>query len=984
MIDIRPNILVSTSDLVLLSWNVPFLNCDPIYCRILDYSVQMRTENSQEWNNVTDKILGASPIEIIHGLLQSELYFFRVQALSTIGLSDWSVASNPVGIDAKAPSQPASPIVTALSSTHIDLAFFLPESNGAPIFLMQLVVRGVEFFRIFSITEGLNNGTLNYRISNLSPGGLYSITLEAENIIGFSQTSVPTSVQINGDRPSEPINFAICSSCLSSSNAKVDWVKPLRENGAPITSYIVQLGSSVSNSSNIMWIQSHQISSTSYTFTSLSPGTSYFARVNAFNTHGGSAYSTVLSFTTLAEIPIASAPIIDQPSVTSNRVRITWLPADQRGSLLEEYQIWSVIKEFDPLNPDDNQVESKDFTLSHRIPVFPGLALALTISNLNPGTTVFLKLAAKNGVGLSQLSSAVFVRTSSTAPGPPNLFISTITPYNVTVKWTPGAYNGEVVREFEIQRESVNGVWSIVSTIDFNTQEIEENNGKYEYLLGLQPGSSFRVRIRTHTNAGASLWTTSQQYRAPAIEPSSPIGLQAQLASTSIQLSWQEGENNGDAIIEYEVQARIDTNIEKLSWFSEGWFVFAVVNLSDPQTVIDNLVPNTTVSIRIRARNSIGWSSFSPIFRATTRPTVPSTPLLTLLWKTPRSFAVSWTRCQDNGAIVESVDLQLFRPPDSENRRGWVSQLPEDHPIGDNLPLNHTFIDMRPSTALELRVSCQNSIGQSPWSPILSFDLPADFPGTPEFLPFRTIETTQNITIMWQAAEPNGSPITHYQLNVSIDGGNTWQKDTIITRRDLYNATLGHDHKDDDSHHDHHHCKDFNVFDPPPVDTIEHQECNHKPGTQVFFRVRAQNSVGWSNWSQVLETQTRSARPLSPTLYVSQLNSTFVDIGWKISSSHGSPMRSFIIAISSDESLWQEIRIPLDSDQLQGIYTEEFIPGQTKYFRAKVANGIGESEHWSTILNVAALPSVPGPPRNIQVNQGSLSEGNRRSLTVRI
>jgi hypothetical protein len=136
-----------------------------------------------------------------------------------------------------------------------------------------------------------------------------------------------------------------------------------------------------------------QVEGTSYTDSSITPGTTYYYVVTAINPAGSSNLSNEVS---------AEAPIVSPPSAVTNLtativgdvIRLTWTPPSYTGGLpITEYIIYRGV----------------DPSLLSIYETVPGNTTSFNDMNYEPGTTYYYKVQAVNAQGKGELSSTVSI-----------------------------------------------------------------------------------------------------------------------------------------------------------------------------------------------------------------------------------------------------------------------------------------------------------------------------------------------------------------------------------------------------------------------------------------------------------------------------------------------------------------------------------------------------------------------------------------------
>lgn len=243
----------------------------------------------------------------------------------------------------------------------------------------------------YTIT-GLPGGTVNvgnvltYAATGLNPGTTYTVNVYAKNGVGTSTTAASTTLKVDTWAPTTKPGL---TANLSGSTATVTWTAPANPGNATLTAWhVVATGASPVDETLPAGTLSKNypvaVGMTTYTV----------AGVYTATDTAGVVASDGQSVTRAAGLPGAPASASTTPAVKGFTGTINWTaPADNGGSAITNYRITGL--------PGGT--------------VDLGNVLTYQATDLNPGTTYNLTIAAKNSIGFGA-TRATTLRVATWAP----------------------------------------------------------------------------------------------------------------------------------------------------------------------------------------------------------------------------------------------------------------------------------------------------------------------------------------------------------------------------------------------------------------------------------------------------------------------------------------------------------------------------------------------------------------------------------------
>ena len=667
---------------------------------ITDYLYSVNSANEQDYISM-DRQPATNATYLISGLTNYTQYTVRVKAVNARGNS---VASLPAIVNTSLVPNPPTIYELIPQTSAIDISFSVPDDGGNPIIDYAYSVNGGEYV---SMNRPATNDI--YRITDLSNGVPYTVSIQAMNIAGNSvssniRTASPFSVP---DAPS------IVSITPNNKRCVVVYSPPAWDGGNTIIGYKYSL-----NSGPLVNVETLDvpfiIDTTPTSVYQLINGTEYSVRLFAVNARGDSVASIIAPFT--------PRTVPDTPT----RVRIT-----------ESYQSVTVsfITLFDGGNPIVGYTYSLDGVMSTELYTTP----RFTINGLVNGRTYVLGLHAKNDAGFSEYYQPVIPYTNPTKP-----VVTSIVPYDSKV--TLG-FIGENGGRDIITSYSIDGDVFIQLGFDrLNTYVFD--------ISGLQNGTTYSVRIQTINLAGYS--PISEPYSITAYtNPKTPTIRRIVPGIQTLTIFFTPNpDDGGNTVTQYEYTYNSFTGILQHS----------SIYLFDPSFVISNLTYGISYNVRIRAINSAGPSGFSNELIGSPVE-VPIAPTINDIVSADRTLTIYLTKGEPRGTNAEICKYNVY------NSFGELLDEREFQTDPTRLDASFTLTDILGTPLVNgvkyyIDIQNRNSNGYSTLSN-REYDIPARPPLPPIFLTYSGVNGVATITFE-RDPDTGGAELT--DILVSFNG----------------------------------------------------------------------------------------------------------------------------------------------------------------------------------------------------------------------
>jgi fibronectin type 3 domain-containing protein len=392
-------------------------------------------------------------------------------------------------------------------------------------------------------------------------------------------------------------------------------------------------------------------------------------------------------------------------------------------------------------------------------------------------------------------------------------------------------------------------------------------------------------------------WAGAFLIAAPPSAPNAPTGLTASAVSwNQVNLSWTDVNN--------ETGFKIERSIDGVNFIQIGTSNAGVTTYSD--TTVN---ASTQYTYRVRATNNIGDSGYSNTSPATTpaQPTVPAAP--GTLGVTPVAYNridLAW------GDVATETGYKIERSLDGTN----FTQ------IGTTTADVTTYSDtsVGGSTKYYYRVRASNGVGDSTYTNIANATTPVQpaVPAAPANLAVNAVSATR-IDLSWGDVATE----TGFKIERSTDGLNFTQIGT----------TAG--------------------------GVVTYSDTTVAGATKYYYRVRASNNVGDSQYSTVANATTPAAltAPAAPANLVATAGSTAIALAWSDNSTNEDGFR---VERSTDGVNFTQLVLTTNASYMdQGI-----VAGTKYYYRVQAYNNAGNSAYTNTANATVVVVSGPQLPAN--------------------
>ena len=751
-------------------------------------------------------------------------------------------------------------------------------------------------------TEWISSNT--YTCSGLTPNTYYDIKFEARDATAAKHTAVyVTGFYTMAEVP----NITITSRTQTSVEVTIADNNPTGTNYQIVVGdkYVTQSGSLVNYET---WIT---LNNKKITVTGLSPDTSYVVKARARNGHSAiTNYSSAITATTLPLPPSAPADFSMQ-SATQTSITLNWTPVV--GALSYD------IERIDP------QSGSK---------MFFGVSRPFTDVNLMANKSYQYRIRAENAGGYGEWSETITVSTLPYPPGAPTGLSAQLSPGTTRITWNelPDATSYDVY---------ING--SYVATV---TSPVYEHKN-------LLPDTQYTYQILGKNTGGTG--PLSEEFIRYSL-PNLPVNASIEsVTNTSIQVAWVA--NGNPSSVKYKIGAFDEQDV----------LVKETQPSYDLFSVLTGLTPSTNYYIKIKAINSENAETeWLLVGNAETLPNPPDVPVGITAVSRDTGIILRWNEV--DGA--ESYDVEL-------NGAIIASDIAET---------SFTHTGLVPETTYQYRIRAKNAGGNSEWSSIIQKTTLPPLPDTPANI--STSAGSTSIIVTWDAItlatgydiEVDGQivnagastqyvhngltpgSIHYYRVRARNEAGKSpWSQlvsvstipnpplvpGNISTTSTDTSITISWDGVEGAQSYilEADGVKIYGLTDTAYVHS------GLAPGTAHYYRVKAVNAGGESDWSIMYEAATQEILSGAPVIIIGEITENSIEISWnEIEGAIGYELETDGV-------------VTVMENQTSSVHTG-LEAGTLHHYRVRPLFE-EETGQWSTIVSAQTLP---GNIDNVEVN----------------
>jgi len=430
-----------------------------------------------------------------------------------------------------------------------------------------------------------------------------------------------------------------------------------------------------------------------------------------------------------------------------------------------------------------------------------------------------------------------------------------------------------------------------------------------EISISLDYETEYYWYVRAENDAGMSEWSDAWSFTTEIDVPEVPLLTSPEDGAMDqpvvLMLSW----NSAERAETYHLQVSEEDDFSSLFYDND--------EITETTEEIDNLDHQKEYFWRVRASNTTGTSDWSAIWNFTTVEEAPEAPVLVSPVSDAQNISVDTVFAWEEADRAKSYHIQISSDPDFSEIEFLQTDITSTEM--EVAGLSH-------DTNYFWRVAAENSGGQSDWSEVWNFTTVVATADAPLLVsPGDGVENISTDTVLvWEPSERAET----YHLQVSVEQDFTEIELDNNGIEDTEFAVSGLDH-----------------------------------GKTYYWRVRAENAGGYSDWSEEWSFTTIVAIPVIPVLVSPQDEAEQIAVDTILVWDESNGAENYMIQVSTDSD-FSEIVVE-GSEITDSMFEVTGLESLTTYYwRVRAWNSAGWcdwSEVWSfTTYDVTSVRELAG------------------------
>ncbi|MCP3681809.1 MAG: fibronectin type III domain-containing protein, partial [bacterium] len=639
-------------------------------------------------------------------------------------------------------------------------------------------------------------------------------------------------------KPLQPVSAPIKNSLTNKNQIVVDMtaISSPTNGGSPIISYELQYDN---NSGGITYTTLVGASATpsmalQYTLSSLISGKSYMFKYRGINIYGDGVFSNP---TTIVAGNIPSQPSSPTVSYSSSDIKITWTDSSDMGGLsATKYRVKVKLTD-GSYKEDTTNCDGTDSTIkTNKYCDIPMSVFWTTPYSFKLNDAVVAKVEVENSLGWSAQSNdsntniVTLLKPTTPSSSPTNG--STTTESQIELNITPISSSpengGSPINNYTIEWDNgtTKSTWTKVTPSNFTSTSLTLKSPSFT----INSGTTYYFKYSASNIYGDSSFSGETSILAAVIPTQPQSVVTSNESDGSVKISWNAPSNIGAtsnvSILEYQAQVKAsDNNYYSLASCGNISSTSCSISMSTFFKSPYNLVLGNDIVAEVKARNVLGWGSYSSASstNASTKslPQTPTTPPIRNSSTSQTNIFVditSLTSTQTGLSPILSYNLQWDQgvPGYYTNYAGYDN---------DNTNLNFNISSgIISGKTYSFKYRAKNIYGWGAFSSVTSI-IAATISSTPSAV--SVTDSGSDVKFSWTAPNSGGNTISNYKITISTDNGSSYAE--ILSNCDGTDSTIK-----------------LQLFCTVPMSLLNSSPYSCTPGQLIRAKIKAENSIGWS------------------------------------------------------------------------------------------------------------------------------------------
>jgi hypothetical protein len=418
----------------------------------------------------TRDVIGEYSSDLIN-LTPNKKYYVKAYATDKDG-EHYGREINFTTLNLPVPAAPSNLIAEPISKSQINLSWTNNADNAIGFSIERSPDGNTNWIEIKTVGAD----TITFQNMSLSSSTIYYYRVRAFNAQGNSNYSNIASATTFSDIPVPGAPTFLAADAESSSQITISWT----DNSNNEEGFLIER-----SPDGLNWAEIGNVGTNIYNYqnTGLSPSTTYYYRVRAYNAGGESGYSNTANAKTFSEIMIPAGPTdLTASAISSSQINLSWTDNsdNEEGFKIERAGQSMNWREIDSVGVDTEDYIDEDLT---------------------PSVTYFYRVRAYNSEGYSDYSNPddATTQTEVTIPdAPSDLMAEAISDSRINLTWTDNSTNEEGFR-IERTRGDLVDPFEEIDVVGANETNYQDT--------GLLAATPYEYRMRAYNAGGPSVYS---------------------------------------------------------------------------------------------------------------------------------------------------------------------------------------------------------------------------------------------------------------------------------------------------------------------------------------------------------------------------------------------------------------------------------------------------------------------------------------------